>query len=76
MPLTATVTAKTGPERQATAMVISNMTGMAVLPDRKVLTLYANGDEPGNVPAKEFDLTGVTTFTVAISGNNWTLTVS
>lgn len=75
MPITATVTAKTGPERQATAMVISNMNGMMVEPDRKVVRFYANTDEPG-AAVKEFDLTGVTTFTVVISGNNWTVTIS
>ena len=75
MPITATVTAKTGPATQATAMVISGMNGMLVEPDRKVVQFYANTDEPGGA-VKEFDLTGVTTFTVVISGNNWAVTIS
>lgn len=76
MPITATVTAKFGPDRQATAAVLTNINGMLVQPDRKVVQFYANNDEPGNIPVREFDLTGVATFTVVISGNNWTVTVS
>ena len=75
MPITATVTAKYGPDRQATATALTNINGMLVQPDRKVIQFYANTDEPG-VPVREFDLTGVATFTVVITGNNWAVTVS
>jgi len=75
MPITATVTAKFGPDRQATAAVLTNINGMLVQPDRKVIQFYANTDEPG-VPVREFDLTGVATFTVVITGNNWVVTIS
>jgi len=75
MPINATVTAKTGPDRQVTAAVFNGITGMLVLPDRKVLQLFTGGDT-NSPPAKEFDLTGVTTFTVVIAGSTYTVTVS
>lgn len=75
MPINATVTAKTGPDRQVTAAVFTGITGMLVLPDRKVLQLFTGGDT-NSPPAKEFDLTGVTTFTVVIAGSTYTVTVS
>ena len=75
MPINATVTAKTGPDRTVTAAVFNGITGMLVLPDRKVLQLFTGGDT-NSPPAKEFDLTGVTTFTVVISGSTYTVTVS
>jgi len=75
MPINATVTAKTGPDRQVTATVFNGITGMLVLPDRKVLQLFTGGDT-NSPPAKEFDLTGVTTFTVVIAGSTYTVTVS
>lgn len=75
MPINATVTAKLGPGNQATAMVLNGITGMLVLPDRKVLQLFTGGDT-NSPPAKEFDLTGVTTFTIAIVGNTYTVVVS
>ena len=73
MPINATVTAKTGPNSQVTALALPGLSSMVVSPDRKVLQLF---NENSPVPSKEFDLTGVTTFTVAVSGNTWTLTVS
>jgi hypothetical protein len=75
MPINATVTAKTGPDRQLTAAVFNGITGMLVLPDRKVLQLFTGGDT-NSPPAKEIDLTGVTTFTIAISGSTYTVVVS
>lgn len=75
MPINATVTAKTGPNQQVTAGVFNGITGMLVLPDRKVLQLFTGGDT-NSPPAKEFDLTGVTTFTVTISGSTYTVVVS
>ena len=75
MPINATVTAKTGPDRQVTGMVIQGITGMLVLPDRKVLQLFTGGDT-NSPPAKEFDLSAATTFTVVIAGPTYTVTVS
>jgi hypothetical protein len=75
MPINATVTAKTGPDRQLTAAVFNGITGMLVLPDRKVLQLFTGGDT-NSPPAKEIDLTGVANFVVVIAGNTWTVTVS
>ena len=75
MPINATVTAKTGPDRTVTAGVFSGATGMLVLPDRKVLQLFIGGDT-NSPPAKEFDLAAATTFTVTISGNNYNVVVS
>jgi hypothetical protein len=75
MPINATVTAKTGPDRTVTAGVFNGITGMLVLPDRKVLQLFTGGDT-NSPPAKEFDLTAVANFNVVIAGNTWTVTVS
>lgn len=75
MPINATVTAKTGPDRTVTAGAFPGCTGMLVLPDRKVLQLFVGGDT-NSPPAKEFDLAGVTTLTVTISGATYTVTVS
>ncbi len=76
MPINATVTAKTGPNNQVTATLFPGCTGMLVLPDRRVLQLFTGGDT-NSPPAKEFDLTGVTTFTVTITGGvNYAVVVS
>lgn len=76
MPINATVTAKTGPDKQITAGSYQGCTGMLVLPDRRVLQLFTGGDT-NSPPAKEFDLTAATTFTVVISGiTTYTVTVS
>jgi hypothetical protein len=75
MPINATITAQTGPARQMTAAGFSGITGMLVLPDRKVLQLFQGGDT--NSPAfREFDLTAATVMTVTISGSTYTVTVS
>jgi hypothetical protein len=74
MPINATITAKTGPDRQVTAGVFVG-TGLLILPDRKILQLFQGGDT--NTPAmKEFDLSAATTLTVVISGANYTVVVS
>lgn len=74
MPVNATITAKTGPDRTVTAAAMTG-TGALFLPDRKVLQLFQGGDT--NSPAmKEFDMSAVTTVTLTISGTTYTLTVS
>lgn len=75
MPINATVTAKSGPNLQTTAKVFTGLTGMLVLPDRQVIQLFKGGDT-NSPPEYEFDLTGVTTFTVSISGTTYTVTIS
>lgn len=68
---TFTVTAKTGPARQVTTGVFSNVSHYSVDVARSVLTLFQN-----ETPIKEFDLNGVTTFTTTISGGNYAVTIS
>ena len=69
---TATVTAKYGPGLQATADVIENITAFEVQIARSVLVINAGAD----TPRAEYDLVGVTTFTVVVAGVNYTLTIS
>lgn len=71
---TATVTAKAGPSVQNTAVVLSGITAYSVDIRRQVLQFYQGNELTG--PCKEFDLTGVTTFTTVIAGGNFTITVS
>ena len=75
MPVNATITAKTGPDRTVTALSVQGATGVLFLPDRKVMQLFTGGDT-NSPPAKEFDMSGVTTVTLVISGTTYTLTVS
>jgi hypothetical protein len=71
----ATVTAKSGPATQSTALSLTGITVFTADVRRSVLRFYQGGSETDG-PAKEFDLNGVTTFTVAISGGNFTVTIS
>lgn len=75
MPVNATVTAVTGPARTVTAGVFTGMTGLLLLPDRKIMQLFSGGDT-NSPPEKEFDMSAVTTFTLTISGTTYTVTVS
>jgi hypothetical protein len=70
----ATITAKAGPNITNTAVVLSGITAYSVDIARQVLQFYQGSQLTG--PAKEFDLTGVTTFTTTISGGNFTITIS
>lgn len=73
MPSQLTVTAKSGPAVQSTAVVIQNVISYSV--DLVVRSLQVRtSDQPNRV--LEYDLVGVTTFTTSISGANYTLTVS
>jgi len=72
MPATLTITAKSGPNLQNTAAVFTNLTGVLFLPDRRLLQAFTGGDT-NSPPEKEFDLTGVTTCTVVISGTGQTV---
>ena len=75
MPLcSATVTAKSGPSSQSTAIVISGITSFTVDVKRQVLQVYQGNELTG--PAKEFDLTGVTVLTDTITATNHVLVIS
>lgn len=70
MPSTATVTAKTGPAIQDTAIVLTNVSSFNADIASQVLTVVSNG------LIKTYDLNGVTTFTVSISSGVYTITIS
>lgn len=74
MPSQLTVTAKTGPASQNTAQVLAGVTSIIVDIKRQVVQVYQGNELTG--PSKEFDLTGVTVLTDAISGGNHTLVIS
>lgn len=74
MPVTLTITAKSGPDKTNTAAVFTG-TGLLLLPDRKVVQLFTGGDT-NSPPAKEFDLTGTTTLTATLAGTAGTLAVT
>lgn len=59
---TATVTASTGPAVTATAISLTGMSSLSVDFVRKLIQVYQGAQLTG--PCKEFDLTGVTTFTI------------
>ncbi len=63
---TATVTAKTGGAVQATSLAVAGITDVVIDFRRMVIQLYQGNELTG--PCKEFDLTGVTTFTIANPG--------
>lgn len=68
-----TVTAKTGPALQATAMVLGDVQNINFDLARRVVQVF----QPVlNTQPKEFDLTGVTTITFSISGANYTMVIS
>jgi hypothetical protein len=73
MPSLATVTAKSGPAVQSTAIVINNVIEYRVDLVGRVI-LVKTLDQPNRW--LDYDLVGVTTFTTSISGANYTLTIS
>jgi hypothetical protein len=69
-----TVTAKTGPNVQNTAMVIPNVLAVNFdlnAPSLQIQTVVGAGDN-----VKEYDLTGVTTITCTITGGNYAFVIS
>lgn len=74
MPHQLTVTAKTGPNVQLTAAVIPNVIGMDFNFNDKRLLVQVENQAGDNI--KEFDLSSITTVTVAIVAGNWSVTVS
>ncbi len=71
----ATVTADSGPGIQATALVINDVKGVYLDLERNMLAFHTVNSDPTS-PQREFELQGVTTFTVSISGTVYTFTVS
>lgn len=68
---TITVTADTGPAVQNTAKVFTGISSLVTDVARQVLTLFFVSGQP-----IEFDLSTVATYTVTISGLNYTVTIS
>lgn len=75
MPATLTITAKSGPDIANTAKVYTNLTGILILPDRRILQAFIGGDT-NSPPEYEFDLTGTTTMTATIGGTAQTLAIT
>jgi hypothetical protein len=72
MPSQLTVTAKSGPAAQNTALVLGDVSTMFFDLNRRVLQVGQNAV----VGLKEYDLVGVTTVTFTVSGANYTMVVS
>lgn len=74
MPGTATITGKVGPGNTLTTQVFNNVSFFSVDTANEVLTLtYNNG--PGQTTIL-IDVSAATTWTLTVSGNTYTLTVS
>ena len=74
MPHQVTVTAKTGPDRANTALVIPNVIQVDLqLNDRR---LFVHTEQQAGDNIKEYDLTGVTVLTCTITGGNYAIVVS
>lgn len=72
MPSSVTVTAKSGPAIQATAIVLTNATEVKFDLERGML--FVSQSSKPNI--NEFALSSVTAVTFSISGANYTITVS
>ncbi len=75
MPVNATVTAKAGPNISATALVLTGLTGILFLPDRRVVQCFKGGDT-NSPPEAEFDISAVTTITCTVSGTTLNFVIS
>jgi hypothetical protein len=74
MPNQATVTAKCGPNRQVTAVVVRDVVKANFDFARQMVqfeTVTASGNQ-----LREYDLTGITTITCAVSGTSYTWVLS
>jgi len=74
MPNQVTVTAKTGPDRTNTALVVPLVLGVDFQLDSKRLFIQTENAAGDNI--KEYDLTGVTTVTCTITTGNWAFVIS
>lgn len=73
MPHQVTVTAKTGPDRQVTALPLLNIDKIEFELDDKIVRMFQQG---GASSVKEFDLASVTTITFSIVAGNYTMVIS
>lgn len=69
---TLTVTAKTGPAKQATSLAIPNVTKVNYDFLRQVAVVFTSDRSE----SQEYDLTGVTTLTISLSDTTYTLVLS
>lgn len=74
MPHQVTVTAKTGPDRQNTALVVPAVLGVDFQLADKRLFIQTENAAGDNI--KEYDLNGVTVVTCTITGGNFVFVVS
>ena len=72
----ATVTAKYGPGLQATSKVITGIKSYFVDVQKETIAFHKEPSGDQNAAQIEFDLTGVTTFTVTISSGNQAIVIS
>ncbi len=70
-----TITAAYGAGNEATAKVITGVKSYFVDLVRQVIAFHLVNSDPTS-PQLEFELDGVTTFTVTVSGQNQTLVIS
>lgn len=70
----ATVTAKAGPAKQATAIVITGLRCFTIDVKKEVIQFFTS--EPGTGPTQEFDLHGVTTVTDTVTAGNHVIVIS
>jgi hypothetical protein len=73
MPHQVTVTAKTGPDRTVTGLVLAQIDKIEFELDDKIVRMFQQG---GASSVKEFDLASVTTITFSIVGGNYTMVIS
>lgn len=71
MPITAVVTADSGPGLSVTAQTINNVASISIEPDKGTFTLFMSDGS-----FRTFSTSGVGTCTVSISGDTWTITIS
>lgn len=71
---TATVTAKYGPARQATAQVISGIQSFTVSLAKNTIYFNLIDDDP-STPAREFELGNTMTFTAVVTNGSWVITI-
>jgi hypothetical protein len=74
MPHQATVTAKTGPDRANTAIVLNDVVGIDFQLNDKRLFVQVGPGVGDNI--KEYDLSGVTVVTCTITAGNFAFVVS
>lgn len=74
MPGTATITGKVGPAASLTTSVFQNVTFLSLDTANEVLTLnYNNGAGAAQIL---IDVSAATTWTITVSGNTYTVTIS